>query len=87
MTKETLSGKLTLTAHGWHFFPSNAAFHALPIYYKDLELAEKINALNRNHEVEAIIVDEFTHPELFTQKSWGQGTYCFKITNAENLIK
>lgn len=87
MIKETVSGKIVLTPHGWHFYPANVALTTLPIYDKDIELAEKINALNRNHEVEALMVDEFTYPELFSDRGWGRGTWCYKITNAENLLK
>ena len=87
MTQEKHTGKLLITKHGWHFQPDNIAFHSLPIYYQDVELAEKINSLNLNHKVEALMIDEFSHPELFRNISWGKGTWCYKITNAENLLQ
>ncbi len=49
-----------------------------PIYDKDL--AELANyAILPGDTVEFELIDEFTHPQLFTHVGWGDGITCAKI--------
>jgi hypothetical protein len=46
---------------------------SLPIHPDDIATVES------GQQVQFIIVDEFTHPELFYNVGWGDGTTCGKI--------
>ncbi len=52
-----------------------------PIYLS-IHPSNKTQEFKENDSVEFIIVDEFTHPNLFQKISWGEGTetaYILKI--------
>ncbi len=81
-TNTTHFGTVRLIKGEWHFVPNSAVENILPIFKFDKELAEKINAASSGSEymtVEAYLVDEFTHPELFREISWGMGITCWKL--------
>jgi hypothetical protein len=48
---------------------------SLPLHVDDIAQVES------GQQVQFIIVDEFTHPELFYNVGWGDGTTCAKIIN------
>lgn len=50
-----------------------------PLHFNDVK---KLNqTIFEGDEVEYIIIDEFTHPNLFDEVGWGLGDKCFKIIN------
>ena len=48
---------------------------SLPIHPDDIE------QVVQGQQVEFIMVDEFTHPELFYNVGWGDGITCGKLIN------
>jgi len=81
MTNEPILGTLRLIGEKWHFIPSNLLkHHILPVYQHDLTLADEVNAsYSFGYEIEALLIDEFSHPELFRDVSWGMGYKCYKL--------
>jgi hypothetical protein len=74
-------GRIILLKDGWYFKSAkqnNALENILPVHPDDVDLAEKINALDLNHMAEAHVVylnsDKAANP-------------VFKIMNAEDLLK
>ena len=61
---------------------NNGVKEILKIYNDDLLLF-----LDEDHgkEVEFEIVDEFSHPELFSRKGWGDGERLAKLKGYPNL--
>jgi len=59
----------------------------LPLHPDDVDMIknyelvfDNIEArINSQPEVEFLIVDEFTHPELFKNVGWGDGQECAKL--------
>ena len=86
-TQKPITGTLRLIGDRWHFIPNNLVQHKiLAVYKHDQALAEKINSnSNLGFEVDALLIDEFSHPELFRDVIWGMGVYCYKLVNTENL--
>lgn len=85
-TNDKIQGNLRLTVNGWYFFPTDdVSKQVLPLYHGDREMAEKINALMYQEKLSAIIIDEFSHPELFRGIMWGMGTYCYKLVDTDLL--
>jgi hypothetical protein len=84
-TNENQLGTLRLIKNAWHFVPNSSVQDILPIHPIDNELAEKVNASTDYTNVEAYIVDEFTHPEFFIHFAWGAGIKCWKIVPPSNL--
>ena len=86
-TQKPITGTLRLIGDKWHFIPNNLVQHKiLAVYQHDQALAEKINSnSNLGFEVDALLIDEFSHPELFRDVIWGMGVYCYKLVNTENL--
>jgi hypothetical protein len=48
---------------------------SLPLHEHDIDRVES------GQHVQFIMVDEFTHPELFYNVGWGDGVTCAKIIN------
>ena len=46
---------------------------SIPLHQNDITLVES------GDHVQFMIVDEFTHPELFSHVGWGDGITCAKI--------
>ena len=55
----------------------------LPIYNVEFGSEKTIDI---GSEVEFDIVDEFSHPHLFENVSWGDGYKCSKINNYGSII-
>lgn len=75
-----ITGTIRLMGDKWHFIPSNLENPILPIYHHDDKIAEEINSNATGYtEVDALLIDEFSHPELFRDVSWGLGAKCYKL--------
>ena len=80
-TQTPITGTIRLIGDKWHFIPKNLFQDDIyPIYQHDQKIADEINSNATGYtEVDALLIDEFSHPELFRDVSWGLGAKCYKL--------
>ncbi len=74
-----MEGLLCHNGKEWIVKYCNIGDKELPLYYKDAEDVDKIVTTKFKKTVEFDIIDEFSHPHLFEDVSWGEGSYCAKL--------
>lgn len=87
MTQNPITGTLRLIGDKWHFIPNNLIHHDIhPVYQHDQKTADEINLSSPlGRELDAVLIDEFSHPELFRDVSWGMGHKCYKLETTKSL--
>ena len=74
-----MEGLLSHNGKEWVVKYCHISEKELPLYHKDVESIDEVFNPTFTKSVEFEIIDEFSHPHLFEDVSWGDGVYCAKL--------
>jgi hypothetical protein len=89
-----MKGTLHKLSKGWtvwynedHIGGNVSFVDDLPLHPDDIKMVESVDTSKLTREVEFEIVDEFTHPELYTNVGWGDGIKYAKLIQSKEQQK